>query len=584
MANIVDDIKNRLDIVQVISQYVQLKKAGRNYKGLSPFNAEKTPSFVVSPEKQIFHCFSSGKGGDIFTFIQEFEGVSFPEALQILADQAGIKVANIDKYYKKEPKSEKDEYFKAHELACEFFENQLWDTSEGKKVLDYLSKRGVTEATIKEFRVGFAPDAFDALYPYLLKKGIPKKILLNSGFASSKGIGEDEIYDKFRSRLMFPIIDYMGKICGFGGRALKTDQEPKYLNSPENPIYNKSKVLYGLYQSKQSIKEKDQVVFVEGYFDVILPHQDGVKNVVATSGTALTSDQIRLIKRLTNNAVTCFDTDHAGFEATKRSYFLFNEQGINIKTLADIGVKDPADFVKENPGKFIEALAKARDFLLFYIEKLANENDTSVFEGRSAVLSEILPIMKVMAPATKDFYIREFASKLKIGERVFYDEINSFALPKNHPAREVDAPSSGYKISTEEIILSLIIRYPFLFIQTEGLIDENSFKETEKSIYKKLANQYNSHRTNLGEWDFDGFSAEEKEKVNVLSLYAEDNYDRFGEEIKELEIKQLTDLLKKERKLRRLSEVLDEISKAEKEGDKERLVKFLKEQQELISN
>jgi DNA primase len=304
--------------VQVISQYVQLKKAGRNYKGLSPFNSEKTPSFVVSPEKQIFHCFSSGKGGDIFTFIQEFEGVSFPEALQILADQSGIKISNIDKFYKKEAKSEKDEYYKAHDLACEFFEKQLWDSKEGEKVLEYLHKRGVTDETIKSFRVGFSPDEYDALYPILNKKGIAKKVILNSGLAASKGIGGDQIYDKFRSRLMFPIIDYMGRICGFGGRALKKDQDPKYLNSPENPIYNKSKVLYGLYEAKQSIKEKDQVVFVEGYFDVIMPHQDGVKNVVATSGTALSSDQIRLIKRLTSNVVTCFDSDSAGFEATKR--------------------------------------------------------------------------------------------------------------------------------------------------------------------------------------------------------------------------------------------------------------------------
>jgi len=585
MGDIVNDIKTRLDIVQVISQYVQLKKAGRNYKGLSPFNSEKTPSFVVSPEKQIFHCFSSGKGGDIFTFIQEFEGVSFPEALQILADQSGIKISNIDKFYKKEAKSEKDEYYKAHDLACEFFEKQLWDSKEGEKVLEYLHKRGVTDETIKSFRVGFSPDEYDALYPILNKKGIAKKVILNSGLAASKGIGGDQIYDKFRSRLMFPIIDYMGRICGFGGRALKKDQDPKYLNSPENPIYNKSKVLYGLYEAKQSIKEKDQVVFVEGYFDVIMPHQDGVKNVVATSGTALSSDQIRLIKRLTSNVVTCFDSDSAGFEATKRGYFLFNEQGITVKTLSGLGVKDPADFVKERPGEFAGIVAKATDFLGFYIDKLVTENDISGFEGRNNVLKEVLPVIKVMSPAMKDFYVREFASKLKLNERAFYDEINSFALPKDHPAKEESGANQyANKITTEEIILALALKYPNLYKEIGGVIDENCFKETEKTIYKGLANQYNSLRMDLNEWDFSDFSAEVKEKIDVLCLYAEDNYDEFGHEILELEIAKLTGKLTKERRKKQLADVEESILKAEKDGDKEKLMKFLKDQQELISN
>jgi len=311
MADIVEDIKSRLDIVSYISSYVQLKKTGRNFKGVCPFHSEKTPSFIVSPEKQIWHCFGCSKGGDLFAFVKEADGVSFVEAIQILADKAGLKVEKLSKFEKKEDKSEKDDYFHAHELACEFFEKKLYDTKDGEKVLKYLKNRGLKDETIKDFRLGFAPDEYELLYTYLLKKGIKKEIMVKSGFASSKGIGDDKIFDKYRARLMIPIFDYMGRICGFGGRALKEDQMPKYLNSPDNIVYNKSRLLYGLSNAKKYIKENDGVVLVEGYFDMILPYQAGVKNIVATSGTALTQDQVRLIKRLTQNVTTCFDTDSA---------------------------------------------------------------------------------------------------------------------------------------------------------------------------------------------------------------------------------------------------------------------------------
>ncbi|MDA1060802.1 MAG: CHC2 zinc finger domain-containing protein, partial [bacterium] len=210
MADLVDDIKSRLTIEDVVSQYVQLKKAGRNLKGLCPFHSEKTSSFIVSPEKQICHCFGCNKGGDIFTFIQEIEGITFVESLELLSDRAGIK-ADLSKYQKKATKSEKDDYYKAHELATEFFEKQLYKTDDGKKVLEYLHKRGLNDETIKEFRIGFAPDKYDELYPLLLKKGISKEVLINSGLVSSKKLTSDEVYDKYRARLMFPILNYLGR-------------------------------------------------------------------------------------------------------------------------------------------------------------------------------------------------------------------------------------------------------------------------------------------------------------------------------------------------------------------------------------
>jgi DNA primase len=585
MADIVEDIKSRLDIVSYISSYVQLKKTGRNFKGVCPFHSEKTPSFIVSPEKQIWHCFGCSKGGDLFAFVKEADGVSFVEAIQILADKAGLKVEKLSKFEKKEDKSEKDDYFHAHELACEFFEKKLYDTKDGEKVLKYLKNRGLKDETIKDFRLGFAPDEYELLYPYLLKKGIKKEIMVKSGFASSKGIGDDKIFDKYRARLMIPIFDYMGRICGFGGRALKEDQMPKYLNSPDNIVYNKSRLLYGLSHAKKYIKENDGVVLVEGYFDMILPYQAGVKNIVATSGTALTQDQVRLIKRLTQNVTTCFDTDSAGFEATKRAYFLLQNAEMNVKTVWQLDKKDPADYVVDHGEKFLDVIKAAKDFVSFYIEKLVNVNDVSQLEGRKNILKEVVPIFKNMPSTTKDFYIREFSEKTHISEVSLYDDIEKFKLPFDHPAREDNLLSgNSVKISVAEIIIAVLLNYPSIFPKALELLKESDFEEYEKNVYNELLDQYNSSRTHFKEWSFDaGLLAKEREKVNVKMLYVEDKYDEFSVEAITVELEKLVDRLKKDSKAKRLKNIESEIKEAEKAGEKNRMLALLMEQQELLS-
>ncbi len=586
MADVVEDIKARLDIVEVVGAYVQLKKAGRNYKGLCPFHSEKTPSFVVSPEKQICHCFGCNKGGDIFNFIEEVEGAEFTEAMQILADKAGVKIDNVSKFAKKEAKGEKDEYFKAHDLACEFFERELFKTDNGKKVLEYLYKRGMKDVTLKEFKVGFSPDKYDALYPYLLKKGISKRVLIKSGFVSAKGVGSDEIYDKFRGRLMFPIFDYLGRVCGFGGRALKKDQMPKYLNSPENRIYNKSRVLYGLYHSKASVKENDNIVLVEGYFDVILPYQEGIKNIAAVSGTALTSDQATLIKRLTSNVVTCFDLDKAGFEATKRSYSILTNVDVVVKTVSGFEGKDPADLVNDKGGKeFIKFIEKSVNFISFYSDKLVSSNDIGTFEGRHAVVKELLPLLKQLSPSGKDFHIRELATKLGMKEQFLYDELESFSLPKDHPAREkAENVEKAEGFSLEQVICGIILGNPQLFKVLSKMVDESDFYGVEKDIYKELHDQYNKSRNGLKEWNFDkGFLASVKEKLDVLLLYVEERYGELSEESMGEEVEKLVDKVKKTRRSKKLNDLRTQIVEAEKNDEKEKLIKLLKEQQKLLS-
>ncbi len=589
MADLVDEIKSRVDIVTVVSQYVQLKKAGQNYKGVCPFHSEKSPSFVVSPEKQICHCFGCNKGGDVISFIEEIEGVDFVEAIQLLADRAGIKVENVAKFNKGQ-KNEKDEYFKSHELACEFFEKQLFTTNDGQKVLDYLYKRGVTDETIRKFRLGFAPDAYDALYPLLIKKGISRKVLVKSGLATSKNLADENIYDKYRARLIFPIFDYLGRVCGFGGRALKKEQSPKYLNSPENPIYNKSKILYGLYHAKQEIKRKDQAVLVEGYFDVILPFQAGVENVVATSGTALTEDQVKILKRITSSVVTCFDTDEAGFEATKRSFSLLRNGKIMVKTVAGVSQKDPADVVKEEGGEaFAQLIDKAQDFVSFYMAKLVEGHDLSSISGRKNVLKELLPFYKEMTPTDLDFYVKSLAAKLGVKEEFLYDEIASFKLPAGHPARQESSSKGsslvgeGAKMSLQQLVLGLLIFQPELFALVGENLSEESFDEEFKAIYKGLSDQYNSTRKSAGVDNLrEAFAPELRAKIDLMSLYVEDLYGQFSSQILEEELEKLVDKLNKDVLDKKLEHLRLEIVQAEEAQDGKKLVELLDRLKQLI--
>ncbi len=588
MADVVDDIKSRLGIEEVVSQYVQLKKFGRNLKGLCPFHGEKTPSFVVSPEKQICHCFGCNKGGDIFAFIQEIEGVSFVESMQILADRCGVKI-DEDKLEKKVAKSEKDIYFKAHDLACDFFEQQLYTTDDGKKVLEYLYRRGLKDETIKEFRIGFAPDKYDELYPILLNRGISKDVLMKSGFVSAKNLASDSIYDKYRARLMFPILDAVGRVCGFGGRALKHDQAPKYLNSPENPIYSKSRLLYGLYHSKKHIKDQDQIVLVEGYFDVILPFQAGIKNLVASSGTALSNEQVRIIKRLTANVVTSFDTDGAGIEATKRAYVLFQNEDILVKTLTGIDKKDPADYVLEHGDKFKELVDKAGDFISFMIVKVISDNDITSLTGRRKVVKELLPYYHGMSPTTRDFCVKELSQRLGMSEQHLNEEIESYKLPANHPMRQAaeigDGKVVANKLNPEELILGLILENPNLFENANKVLDLGMVSEWTKNVYNDLLEQYNSARANFKNWNFEtGFLSQDREKIDVLRLYAEELYNGFSHEALGNEVEKLVDRFKKDRKVKSLSELQISIVEAEKAENRDELKKLLLEQQELLKS
>src|SRR3989338_3901859 len=334
-ADPVIDIKGRLSIEDVVRPYVQLKQAGRSLKGLCPWHSEKTPSFVVSPERQLAYCFGCSKGGDMFSFIQEIEGVDFKGAIELLAERAGLDLSHYERSMStpKVTKDHKDELFRANEEAAKFFQEYLMSTKEGKKVLQYLEDRGMTAETVRRFGLGLSPDSFDETLNYLVQKKCSMSELLEVGLVSSQSTTLDKTYDKFRCRLMFPILNVQGKIAVFGGRALKKDDQPKYMNSPESPIYHKGDILYGFYRAKKAIREHDLAVVVEGYMDVMASHQAGVEHVVASSGTALTDAQLKLLKRFTNNVAFSFDTDVAGEEALRRAIDIGQPLGIMMKVI-----------------------------------------------------------------------------------------------------------------------------------------------------------------------------------------------------------------------------------------------------------
>jgi DNA primase len=582
MSDIVNDIKTRLSIEELVGQYVTLHKAGRNFKGLCPFHQEKTPSFVVSPEKQIAHCFGCHKGGDIISFIEEVENVDFKEAVKILAEKAGLSLSDYTLSDSKYKKSEKEEMFDAHKETMKFYEKELWESTKGKKVLEYLKDRGLTEESIKFFNIGYSPDSFDKTHLHLVKKGFSRKTLSVSGLVSSKDIKSNKVFDRFRGRLMFPIMDKLGRIVGFGGRALKKGDDAKYINSPDTPIYNKSETVYGFYYGKKDIREKKEAIFVEGYFDVILSYQAGIKNVVATSGTAMTKGHIALLKRFADNMILCFDNDEAGQNALKRAFELIQPHDVNVKVIRLEEGKDPADLVQQDPDTWIETASNPVRFFDHLLNLLGTEHDISNIEGQKSFMNSILPfLILIKSPVEKDYWIRELAEKLRIKERQIYDEITLFNS-KNTRIVEDDKkePSSiafSKKIKASDLLLGLFEVYEELF-NTFKDIPQDIFNEEQKAIYTYLQNKYNKHRA--GELE-DDFLANLKGKLDILSLFVEEKYENFSEEAREKECNKLIEKALKEWKQAKQKEILYKLRTLEREGRKGDTKSLLEELKQL---
>ncbi|WP_121667206.1 DNA primase [Mesonia aquimarina] len=475
----IDQVFETARVEEVIGDFVQLKKSGSNYKGLSPFSDERTPSFMVSPAKQIWKDFSSGKGGNVVAFVMEHEHFSYPEAIKYLAKKYGIEIEETQQTdEEKQQADERESMFLVSEFAKDFFKRMLHKTDQGKAIgLSYFKERGFTAETIQKFELGYSPDTWDALTAEALKKSYKLDYLEKTGLSIVKG---EKQFDRFKGRVIFPIQSMSGRTLGFGGRILTNDKKAaKYLNSPESDIYHKSKVLYGIYFAKQAIAKEDACYLVEGYTDVIQLHQSGIENVVSSSGTALTTDQIRLIRRLTPNITILFDGDPAGLRASLRGVDLILEQGMNVKVCTFPEGEDPDSFAKKNTQEDIAAYInqQAKDVISFKASLLVDEAKNDPIKKAEAIRDMVSSIAKVPDNIQQEIYLQECARIMDISENVLYSSLAQLSAKNQRdqskksrqntkPLQKVGEqqnqetrPKVNQQFQLERSIISLLLRY-----------------------------------------------------------------------------------------------------------------------------
>jgi DNA primase len=430
----IEEIRSSSDIVEVISSFVNLKKRGKNYLGLCPFHQEKTPSFTVSSDKQVYHCFGCGAGGNVFTFIMEQEKVSFIEAVRNLAEKAGIQLAPEGRSEQvTTDEAETEMLYAVNRFTGLHFHKNLTSTKEGRVALDYFHRRNWSDETIKTFGLGYSLDSPDALIRHARENKISIESLIQCGLVVKRDDGS--CYDRFRGRTMFPVLSASGRVLGFGGRRMTEDEtSPKYMNSPETKIYNKSRILYGLYQAKDALRQEDNAVLVEGYADLLSVYQSGLQNVVASSGTALTEEQIRLVSRYTKNITVVYDADSAGSKATIRGVDLILEQGPNVRVVELPQGEDPDSYVNKHGGeKFRKLVDKSVSFVEFTARAFEKQGKLDTPEGQTEVVRSVIEtIAKIGDPLKREFYIKEISEKYKIYESVLHRELEK-QLRVNRP-------------------------------------------------------------------------------------------------------------------------------------------------------
>ena len=485
MDNQIEEIKNKLDIVALVNEYAPLKKAGRNYKALCPFHNEKTASFMVSPDRQIFKCFGCNEGGDIFAFYKRIEGVEFGEAMKVLANRAGIR---LKEFKPTRAEQQKETLFKAHDLASRFYHHLLTKHPVGKKALDYLKAREVKQKSIDDFQLGFAPEKDSPLVDYLKKKEFSIQDIIISGLGT---VSTGKPRDWFRGRIMFPIFDASGRCIAFSGRVLG-NTEPKYLNSPETPVFSKSKALYGINLAKANIQKERSAVLVEGNLDVISSFQVGVTNVVAPLGTSLTETQVEILKRWAENLLFAFDTDLAGDAAAKRAITMAENADMNIRIVQLSSGKDPDDLIRKDPLLWKKAVKSAVPIYDYYIESAIKNYGVEGAEAKRKIAAEVLPqIAAINNDIFKAHYLQLIASRLRVEEDILRDALKKYQAGEKEPAgiKEIlDKPLSEKGAAlVEKYLLALILQSTRL----PGYISEKLFEELKyREIFKILKSFY----------------------------------------------------------------------------------------------
>ncbi len=509
MTDQVQEVKRKADIVAIVAERVKLKKAGRNFAGLCPFHSEKTPSFNVSPELQIFKCFGCNEAGDVFTFLEKYEGMEFGEALRFVADRVGVKLVE----YRPTHQSQKRErYLEILNLAAEFYQYLLIEHKIGEEARSYLKERGVWKQTMETWRLGYAPQGWDNLYKYLVnKKKYDSREVEEVGLITKSSIGSESSksstsrhYDRFRGRVMFPLSNQRGQVLGFAGRLLappslkvSEGREAKYVNTSETELYHKSELLFGLSVTKEDIRKADRVVVVEGEFDAISSWQHGVKNVVAIKGSAFTEEQIHLLSRYTKNIALALDADKAGDEATKRSITLLDKMEMNVRVVELEGGKDPDEIARNDKEAWKGLVANAVNIYDFYIRSALKRWDVGSGEGKREISRNLVPIVAQIVNAVEQaHYMQKMARVLGVNEEVIYREIQRVRVTDNKITRYQDIKpdeekkDEGKGIPLEEYTVGLLFGSDGKLIELLAKLDPEWFEAVGvKRLYKILVDQ-----------------------------------------------------------------------------------------------
>ena len=457
--HIIDEIRDRTDIVTVISDHVVLKKIGKNFKGLCPFHSEKTPSFSVSPEKRIYHCFGCGVGGNVFKFLMEIQSISFPEVLKVMAERAGIPLPRNSSDHSTDPgHKERESLRKLNEAATRYFQSLLKNPEGGLSARNYLTSRHFDAETLERYRIGWAAPTWKGLLTHVQQKSsVTQEQLLKSGLIIQK---EDSstVYDRFRGRVIFPIKDLHSNIIGFGGRSINEEDQPKYLNSPETLLYQKSETLFGMDQAKQAIRKENQVILVEGYFDQMRAVQHGIEYAVATCGTALTAKQASMLRNHAETAILIFDSDSAGRSAAEKGFDILLEHGMNVKIVVLPEGQDPDSFIQEQGAEsFLEKVRNAKPFMESYIDALVRESPGQTPADKVKMANQILPLLaKIKNTVERSAWLEKFTSKTNIDDRTFLKELSK-ALTQNQPRLAETKSELAPLLNLEKHLVHLIL-------------------------------------------------------------------------------------------------------------------------------
>ncbi|HLC75929.1 MAG TPA: DNA primase [Candidatus Peribacterales bacterium] len=552
----IPEIKARLPIEALVGEYCQIQKKGRNFVCLCPFHNDSHPSLLVSPEKGIAYCFACQSGGDIFSFYQKIEGVDFSQAIKDLAEKAGVTLPKHQFSQKGPTKDEKERLRECLHDAMLFYCEALKNTPHA---MEYIEKRKVPPTLATSFAIGFAPDSFDATYTHLLKKGYSRTEIMRSGLGVQKELKEERIYDRFRNRIVFPIRDTQGNLIGFGGRTLGED-DAKYINSPDGPLYNKSVALFGLSHAKEAIRREKAVILVEGYFDVLAFHRIGIENVVAVSGTALTEQHVTVLKRIAEVMILCLDSDAAGKAAAERAYLLAKAQDMDVRYLALPTGKDPDECANVDPAAMKKACeGKGVPYLDHVLAECAAES----MEKRT-MLRILVPLLTVISSAVeREECVRKSAEVLGTTVTALEDDLRreQESLRKRQEEKSLEVASSPFR--PMELLLGLLLAYPAHMKTVNELMEPEG--EKEKRLFLCLRAFVASNRDALSMEDL---PEDLREYASVLQLYSEQEFGTWSQDLARIEIRKLGAKVNRDMLKKKQTEIIIEIKKARADGKK----------------